>query len=193
MDFGPLGKIFIDLGFPILGTALGVPQLAPIAASLAKRALGLGDSATPDDLAAAARANPEALNAAESEAAARWAALAEIAKSDAEQARTINETIRKEVAAGRGWWHWRNLWGYSVTLECMLVSLLVLHELFTGDFKAVTAFTNLSGFFLSWYGMRIGILGYVVSSGTRERTAAVTGAQPPSIVGEVVKAVTRRR
>ena len=193
MDFSPLGKIVIDLGFPILGTALGVPQLAPIAASLAKRALGLNEGATADEVGAAARASPDALGAAESEAAARWAALAEIAKSDAEQARAINETMRKEVAAGRPWWAWRNLWGYSVTLECMLVSLLILHELFTGDFKAVTAFTDLSGFFLAWYGMRIGILGHVVSSGTRERTAAVTGAQPPSLVGEVVKAVVRRR
>jgi hypothetical protein len=193
MNFGPLGKLFIDLGFPILGAALGVPQLAPIAASLAKQALGLDDSATADDLGAAARANPGALSAAESEAAARWAALAEIAKSDAEQARAVNETMRKEVAAGRPWWAWRNLWGYSVTLECILVSLLILHELFTGDFKAVTAFTDLSGFFLAWYGMRIGILGHVVSSGTRERTAAVTGAQPPSLLGDVVKAVVRRR
>jgi hypothetical protein len=52
-------------------------------------------------------------------------------------------------------------------------------------------FQNVSAslsFFLSWYGMRFGLLGYIHNGASNEKIAAVTG-EAPSIIKTVVKAI----
>lgn len=200
MDWKDIGAQLIRLGAPVIGTAIAGPIGGTAGGILGNiLANSLGVEPTPQAIDSAMKTMPPdqlqaRLAAADNEAAAKWQAIAAIGQADAAdrsaQSAAINETIRAELATQR-WYSWRNLWGYSCVAEISLTSLLILHELFTGDFKAINAFVQLSGFFLSWYGMRIGVLGYVVKRNSDEKTAAMTG-EVPSIVGQVVKAVVKR-
>lgn len=163
-------------------------------------ATALGVENTPDAVASVLQAmSPEEAAAKlapiEAEAKAKWDSMARIAEAEAQdrtgQSQAINATMTAEVAKGQPWYAWRNIWGYSVTIECALVSMEILWELRTGDFKAINAFTSLSGFFLSWYGMRIGVLGYIFRGASNEKIAAVTG-ENPGVVGQIIKAVTKK-
>jgi hypothetical protein len=201
MDWKDLAGALIRAGAPVIGGALGGPLGGMIGGSLGGvLADALGTDATPQAVDTALRTHtPDAvaakLQAAESEAVARWPALAEIARAEAaergEQARAINETMRAELATQR-WYSWRNLWGYSVMAECALVSAVVLTDLASGDTRGVKVFLDASGFFLSWYGMRIGVLGYVLNRNSAEKTAVLTG-ETPGVIAQVAKAVIRKR
>lgn len=134
------------------------------------------------------------VQAAEAEAVAKWPALAQIAtanaQSDTLQAQTINETMRAELAKGQSWWTWRNLYGYSVTLEVaalfplFMISILFLPEVFL---RFMSASTWLTG----WYTLRFGLLGFIHSGASNEKIAAVTGEQP-SVVKAVIAAVKKK-
>lgn len=149
----------------------------------------------PNVLANAIQNDPNAaakISAAEAEATAKWPALAEIAKANAEsnakQSGEINATMRAELARGFPWWAWRNLYGYSVAMEATATSWVILYALVIEP----KLFSNVSGalpFFLSWYGLRFGLLGYIHNQGTQEKIAAATGQQPEGIVKTIVKAV----
>lgn len=191
MDFGDLGKLLAGIA-PTIATVLGGP-LAGAAASVLADALGT--DASPASIGAAIEKGGDdvkaALGKAEETAAARWGYMAEQARTDAAQSQAINATMQAELARGLPWWAWRNLWGYSVTIECALVGCEILWELRTGDFKAITAFMNLTGFFMTWYGMRIGVLGFIYNGASNEKIAAVTG-HVPGVVGQIIKAVTKK-
>jgi hypothetical protein len=201
MDWKDIAGALVRAGAPVIGGALGGPLGGMIGSSLGGViAAALGTEPTPQAVDIALRTQaPEAiaskLQAAEGEAVARWPALAEIARAEAadrsEQSRAINETIRAELATQR-WYSWRNLWGYSVMAECAAVSALVITDLATGDLRGVKVFLDASAFFLSWYGMRIGVLGYVLNRNSAEKTAVLTG-EAPGLVAQVAKAVVKRR
>jgi hypothetical protein len=152
----------------------------------------------PDDVDALHKAivnDPNAaarITAAETEAAARWPALAEIAKaqfaSNAAQGKEINTTLRAELSRGQTWWAWRNIYGYSVAFECTATSWLVLYAIAV-DPKMFKMASDSMSFFLSWYALRMGLLGYIHNQSTQEKIAAVTGQPAPGLVSNVVKAI----
>jgi hypothetical protein len=201
MDWKDLAGTLIRAGAPVIGGALGGPLGGMIGSSIGGvLADALGTEATPQAIDTVLRTQPAEmvaakLQAAESEAVARWPALADIARAEAadrsEQARAINETIRAELATQR-WYSWRNLWGYSVMVECAAASLIILVDLATGDARGVKVFLDASGFFLSWYGMRIGVLGYVLNRNSAEKTAVLTG-EAPGVVAQVARAIVRKK
>lgn len=204
MDWGQLGKAvgpILAQNAPTIGGVLG--GLIPIpGGSLIGSAMGniLASQfgTPPDDPGALAHAivnDPNAaakITAAETEAQARWPALAEIAKanaaSNAAQAVEINATMRAETAKGLPWYAWRNLYGYSVAMECSLVSLILCYAIVFDPLIFKRASDSLS-FFLSWYGLRMGLLGYIHNQSTQEKVAAVTGQAAPGLVGNIIKAV----
>src|SRR5262245_31581880 len=126
----------------VLGGLLPIPGGSAIGSSMGQ-ILASQFNVPADDaetLGRAIQADPNAaakITAAETEAAARWPALAEMAKaqfaSNAAQGESINKTIRQEVARGQPWWAWRNLYGYSVALECTATSWLILYALGSGE------------------------------------------------------------
>lgn len=204
MDWNDLGKLVGPIlvnNAPTIGGILGglipIPggsMIGEAAGNMLAAAFGtpLGDvdalhNAIVNDPNAAAK-----ITAAETEAAAKWPALAEIAKaqfaSNAVQSTEINTTIRAEVAKGQPWFAWRNLYGYSVVFECTATSWLLLYAIALDPdmFKRVAE--SLS-FFLSWYGLRMGLLGYVHNQSSNEKIAAATGQQPMGFVANIVKAV----
>lgn len=205
MDWKDIAGPLVQSAAPTLGSILG--GLIPFpGGSLIGQELGqlvanqFGVPATPEAVNAAIQNAPSdiaaaKLQAAEAEAIAKWPALAQIAQADASdrtaQSQAINATMQAEVARGQAWWAWRNLFGYMVTANIGLTSIEVLWELHTGDLKIIAAFTSLSGFFLSWYGAQFGLLGFIFKGASNEKIAAVTG-DTPGVVGQIIKAVTKR-
>lgn len=204
MDWGDFGKIIGPIlinnaptiggiigGFiPIPGGSIIMQEVGSILAN--QFGTQPGDK---DGLAKAILNDPNAaakITAAETEAAAKWPALAEIAKANAEsnakQSKEINATMRAETAKGQPWWAWRNLYGYSVAFECTATSWIILYAIIIDPtkFKAVS---DSMSFFLSWYGLRMGLLGYIHNQATQEKVAAVTGQASPGMIANVIKAV----
>lgn len=183
---GLLGGLIPFPGGAMIGQELGQIIANQFGVAATPEAVNAAIQNTPSDVATAK------LQAAEAEAVAKWPALAQIAQADAgdrtAQSQAINATMQAEVARGQPWYAWRNIWGYSVAVECSGVGLIILYSLFEGDPKAVNLFLSASNFFLTWYGMRVGVLGYIFRGSSNEKIAAVTG-DTPGIVGNVIKAI----
>lgn len=202
MDWKDIVGPLVQTAAPTIGGLLGglipMPGGSLIGEELGKIIAGqFGVEATPAAVNSAIQNLPSdvataKLQDAESEALAKWPALAQIAQAEASdrtaQSQAINATMTAEVAKGQPWYAWRNIWGYSVTIECAAVGCIIIEALFTGDPKGVNLFLSASSFFYTWYGMRIGVLGYIFRGASNEKIAAVTG-DTPGIVSQIVKAV----
>ena len=193
MDWKDVAGQIIKAGSPIIGGALLGP-LGSTAGSVIGGIIAnsLGVDNTPDAVGnAIATGDPAvvsaALSKAESEACAKYSWLAEVVKSNSAQSDSINQTMRAELAAGQSWWAWRNLWGYSCAIEASLTSLLVLYSLALQP-QIVKNIIDSYSFFLSWYALRFGVLGYIHNGASNEKIAAVTG-EAPSIIKNIAKAV----
>ncbi len=198
MDWKAVGQLIGPMA-PTIGGILGglvpIPFGSTIGTSVGTiLASALGVEPTADAVGAAVQNDPNAaakISAAESEAAAKWPALAEIAKArfqaNSTEAESINATMRQELASGQVWWSWRNLYGYSVSMEATATSWVVIYALIFNPSIYKNVADSLS-FFLSWYAMRFGLLGYIHNGASNEKIAAATG-EAPSIVKNIVKAV----
>lgn len=198
-DWVAIGKMIAPLA-PTIGGIVGGLLPLPAGGLIGKQAGqiladALGVDNDPGAIATAITNDPDAANklaAAESEAASRWQGLAQIASAmyagNTAQATEINATMRAELATGQKWWAWRNLYGYSVGIEATATSWVVIYSLIFDP----SIFKNVSdslSFFLSWYTLRFGLLGYIHNQSTQEKVAAVTGQTPDGVVKSVVKAI----
>jgi hypothetical protein len=196
MDWNDLGKQVIGLGAPMLGAALGGP-LGGAAGKILADALGAADStpAAVSDALAKAQANPGAVEAANAAQAAEQNWLAALAEAGKAQVAEVGQTMRSEAASGdplQRWW--RPLYSLELTLlECPAFALVLGHGLWGGDVQIINGLATLSGLIMTYLAARFGVLGVYVSSRGREKQAALTGEAVPSIVGEIVKAVAKRR
>jgi len=194
MDWTHVATKLVTLGAPMLGSALGGP-LGGMAGKLVADAFGAA-AATPDavhaaitDKSADLKIAAEAAQKAESE----WMeALAEIGKA---QVNAVGETMRAEAMSGdllQRWW--RPLYALELSLiECPAFALTVLHALWIGHEIGINGLASLSGLLMTYFAARFGVLGVYVNGRSREKQAALTGEGTPSIVGAVVKPVTRKR
>ena len=194
MDWTTVAAKVVSLGAPMLGTALGGP-LGGMAGKVLADAFGAA-AATPEavhaaitDKAADLKLAAEAAQKAETE----WmSALAEIGK---QQVSEVGETMRAEATSDdvlQRWW--RPIYALELSLlECPAFALTLLHALWNGQEAGINGLANLSGLLMTYFGARFGVLGVYVSGRTREKQSAMTGANVPSIVGTVLKAVARKR
>jgi outer membrane lipoprotein SlyB len=192
MDWSSLAPTLIKLGAPLIGEAIGGPFGATAGKILAD-ALGAPAPTPPAVQEAISRTDATEIAARLQEAEEKWAAaLAEIGKS---QLAEVGQTQRAEIAsedALQRWW--RPLYALELSLlECPAFALTVLHALWTGHEAGIAGFASLSGLLITYFGARFGVLGVYVTGRTREKQAATTGAAVPSVIGEVVKAVVRRK
>jgi len=197
MDWNEVAKSVIGLGAPILGTALGGP-LGGAAGKILADALGAADATPAAVSEALTRAQADATAAtqvadAAREAEAQWlAALAEAGKA---QVAEVGQTMRAEAASSdalQRWW--RPLYALELTLlECPGFAAVLGHGLWDGKAEVINGLANLSGLIITYIAARFGVLGVYVSGRSREKQAALTGGAVPSLVGEVVRAVVRRR
>lgn len=202
MDWKDVGKIIGPLA-PTLGGILG--DLIPIpgggmigtaAGNLIAAALGVDP--TPDAVGNAIQNDPNAaakIQAAETEAQAKWPAIAEIAKAqyaaNAAQSESINATIRAEDTAKVPWWHWRHQLGNVVVLYA-LQQIFLVFWCAAGKMQAdqlamlFNSTTVLTGGLLA-------LLGYVASDTTALKQTAMTGQAPDGVIASTIKAVTGKK
>lgn len=202
MDWKDVGKIVAPLA-PTLGGILG--DLIPIpgggmigtaAGNLIAAALGVDP--TPDAVSNAIQNDPNAvakIQAAETEAQAKWPAIAEIAKAqyaaNAAQSESINQTIRAEAEAKVPWWHWRHQLGYVVLLYALQQIFLVFWcaagkmpaDQLAMLFNSTTVLT----------GGLLALLGYVASDTTALKQTAMIGQAPDGVIASTIKAVTGKK
>lgn len=186
MDFTDLTKKLIALGLPVLGTALGGPFGAAIASIIAT-ALGApaADAATigmtidgmPPEVAI------QKLKSAEAETVAAINAQAEVSKVSATE---VGATMRAELIGGEdmGWWGyftrgWRPLFAYELLLECTMMAVVMVHEVWTGDFQTLTAIMQFQGFLTWYYAMRFGVIGVFGIGRSQEKVAAIKATAGP--------------
>lgn len=193
MDWKDVAAKVVGLGAPMLGTALGGP-LGGMAGKVLADAFGAA-AATPDAVHAAITDKAAdlklAADAAQKAESAWMTALADIGKA---QVGEVGETMRAEAVsedALQRWW--RPLYALELSLiECPAFVLTLLHALWIGHDTGINGLANLSGLLMTYFGARFGVLGVYVGGRTREKQTAMTGEAEPSIVGTVIKAVTKR-
>ncbi len=189
MDWDDLAKHVIGLGAPILGQALGGPLGAAAGKILAQ---ALGAEPTPEAVGKAIETDPAAAIAAQN-AEAEWAkAIAEIGKAQVAQvAQTMRAEALSEDALQR-WW--RPLYALELTLiECPGFAVVLGHALWNGRADLIDGLANLSGLLMTYMAARFGVLGVYVTGRTREKQCAATGEAAPSLIGEIVKALTKKK
>lgn len=203
MNWQDLGGALIKAGAPVIGNALGGPLGGALGQTIGGvLANALGTEATPDAVDNAIKVAPAGelqvkLTAAEAEAQAKWPALAEIAKADADAAaRSLAEaqaTMRAEAANGdpvQRWW--RPVYAFELTLECAICWALILWDIAFGGGKVAAFALNATGLLSVYWGARFGVLGVYVQGRSREKEATVTGQLAPSIIDHIVKVVRKR-
>lgn len=200
MDWKDLAGKLVKAGAPIIGTAIGGPFGGLIGGALGSvLASALGTDATPDAINDALDATPAdilagKLAAADSEAAAKWPALAEIAKAEAEdrtaQSRAINKTIQEELGKV-SWYHWRHLLGYAVLAWVASPLPIVLYLMGVGNLAVLNGVVAALVSLIPLIGIAAALNGYVAGDTTRQKIAAATGEAPPTMT-ETVKAVIKK-
>jgi hypothetical protein len=192
MTWDAIIPTLIKLGAPMIGEAVGGP-FGAVAGRILAEAFGAREATPAAVSEAIAKADPAAAEAAAREAEARWlAALAEIGRAQVTQ---VGETQRAEIASGdalQRWW--RPLYALELSLiECPAFALTLLRALWLGHEAGINGFASLSGLLIAYFAARFGVLGVYVTGRTREKQALATGEAVPSLVGEVIKAVVRRK
>lgn len=193
LDWKDLAARVVGLGAPILGQALGGPFGAAAGKILAD---ALGAEPTPAAVGEAlGRGEAPAATAAVQGAETGFAqALAAEAEAGRAQVAAVAETMRAEALSGdrlQRWW--RPVYAFELTAECAGFAMLFGLAL-VGDQKFdIDALASLSGLIMTYLAARFSVLGVYVSARSREKLTAATGALAPSLVGEVVRAVVRRR
>jgi hypothetical protein len=197
MDWSDLAKQVIGLGAPLLGAALGGP-LGGAAGKILADAVGAPEPTPAAVSDALARAQAEPAAAARTAEAAREAEenwLAALAEAGKAQVSEVGQTMRSEAASGdplQRWW--RPFYALELTLfECPAFAIVLGRGLWDGKPQIIEGLATLSGLIMTYMAARFGVLGVYVSGRSREKQAAATGEAVPSIVGEVVKAMARRK
>jgi hypothetical protein len=193
-DWKDLVPQVIGLGAPLLGGALGGP-LGAAAGSILAKALGAPEPTpqavdrTISERSADSTFAAEAAQRAESE----WlAALAAVGKA---QVAEVGATQRAEIASEdrlQRWW--RPLYALELSMiECPAFALTLLHALWLGHEAGINGFASLSALLMTYFGARFGVLGVYVTGRTREKQTCATGESMPSLIGQVVKAVVKKK
>jgi hypothetical protein len=192
-DWTEIASRIITLGAPVLGAALAGPLGGAAGQVLAT---ALGSEPTPEaigkSLDSALDGDRTAARAAVAQAEAEWAkALADIGKVQLAQ---VGETMRAEATSGdvlQRWW--RPLYALELTmLECPAFALALGHALWDGAPARINGFAELSGLLMTYMAARFSVLGVYVTGRSREKCAA-KGQTGGGIVGDIVKAVTKRK
>jgi hypothetical protein len=193
MDWSDIAGKVIGLGAPILGGALGGPLGAAAGHILAEALGAVEPTPTAVNTAIDQAADPNSAVQAAQKAESGWlTALAEIGKA---QVAEVGATQRAEIASDdllQRWW--RPLFALELSLlECPAFAFTLLHALWTGHEAGINGFANLSALLMTYFGGRLGVLGVYMSGRTKEKQAGLTGELPPTLIGELLKAMGKNK
>lgn len=202
MDWKDLAGSLAKAGAPIIGAAIGGPLGGMIGGAIGNvvaNALGVDNTPEAVEYAINTR-DPQIvaaqLSAAEAEAQAKWPALAEIAKAEAEdrtaQSEAINLTMRTELKHV-SWYHWRHLLGYVVLYQTASFTTIASYLVLMGDPLRIDKFIAIMTASVVPMGGVYALLGYVAKSNENMKIAAVTGEKPTSVASTIAKAVVKKR
>lgn len=191
MDWSDIAGKVIGLGAPILGGALGGP-LGAAAGKILADALGASEP-TPATVSATIAADPAAAAAAAQAAESNWlGALADVGKT---QVSEVGATQRAEIASAdplTRWW--RPIYALELSaLECPAFMATLLHELWSGHEAGINGLASLSALLMAYFGGRFGVLGVYVSGRSKEKQASATGQLPPTLIGDLLKALVKKK
>jgi hypothetical protein len=194
MNWKDLVPRVIGLGAPLLGEALGGP-LGAAAGSILAKSLG-ATQATPAAVERAiAERSADSTFAAEAAQRAESGWLAALAEAGKAQVAEVGMTQRAELASEdplQRWW--RPLYALELSLlECPAFAFTVLHALWQGHAAGIAGFADLSALLMTYFGARFGVLGVYVSGRSREKQASTTGELPPTLIGEMIKALVKKK
>lgn len=207
MDWKDLAAKLIQLGAPAAGTILGGPiggTIGGIVGNVIADALGV--EATPEAIDKAISTRPAAevsaaLTAADHKIVAQYGYLTELAKAQADvaktQVETVNATIQAEAAAnaagGDGWLgKWRGVHAWELTAECPFWAGCIMYAVLFGGGTPVNELAQASGIIMTYWGARFGVLGVHVWQGSNERQAAMTGQPVPGVVATAIKTFSKK-
>jgi hypothetical protein len=89
---------------------------------------------------------------------------------------------------------WRPVYALELSVvECPALMATLLHALWTGHDAAINGFANLSALLMTYFAARFGVLGVYVTGRTREKQAGLTGEVAPSVVGELLKTLVKKK
>jgi hypothetical protein len=191
-DWTNIAARVVALGAPLIGAALGGPVGGAAGQVLAS---ALASEPTPAAIGKAldaASTNDTAARAALAQAETEWTKmLAELGRAQVAQ---VGETMRAEAVSGdvlQRWW--RPLYALELTLiECPAFAFVLGHALWDGAPARINGFAELSGLLMTYLAARFGVLGVYVTGRSREKCAA-KGQAAGGVLGDIVKAVTKRR
>jgi hypothetical protein len=188
-DWADIAARTIALGAPILGAALGGP-LGGTAGKILADALGVPP--VPEAVGKAIDSDAAAVREAAQNAEAEWAkALADIGKT---QVSEVGATMRAEIVSSDPIQKiWRPVYALELTLlECPAFALVLGRALWTGNSELINGFVALSGLLMAYLGARFGVLGVYVTGRSREKQAEATGQVTPSVLAEILKALSKK-
>lgn len=107
----------------------------------------------------------------------------------------VGATQRAEMASGdqmQRWW--RPPYALELSLvECPAFALTLLHALWIGHDAGINGFADLSALLMAYFGARFGFLGVYITGRTKEKQAGATGQLPPTVIGELLKALATNK
>jgi hypothetical protein len=202
MDWIQVGLQIAKLGLPLLGGALGGPIGAGVG-SIVARALGAADS--PDAVASALAGTPpevlvQKLKSAEAEFVALIDAQAKVAIAASADVAGSMKAELIPIGEEPGWFGmfqrgWRPLFAYELLIECAAMAAIFGHEIWTGDFKTITAMSQFQLFTSTYFGLRFGVLGVFGIGRSNEKVAAInaqSGGIDTGLIGGIISEVMKR-
>ena len=202
MNILDIGKKIIDMGLPLLGTALGGP-IGGLLGGLVGHALGLGGNPTPDQIRSAIDADPAGakskllqLQNEHAETMARIEALQV-------QAQQTGQTMRVEYGSTDPYVRrWRPTWGYVSAGAWAIEALAIVTGLVGGTVAALegdtktatavlTAMPMIIGSMAALWSIALAVLGVSITQRTKDKAIQAGQTPEPGLVGAWIKRLSK--
>jgi Holin of 3TMs, for gene-transfer release len=185
MDFSSLISVLKPLS-GVLGGVLAGPvgaTAAPLIVGTLASAFGLGDDATPEQVAREIETNPAA-PAIIAEAEQKIGKT--VQEIEAAVLETVNGTMREEIKSEH-WMtrSWRPLWGIASCVIWFLHGLVMAYQMARGDFTLIAQIPNLS----VYYGAALAVVGVYALGRTKEKMASIDNPLMTAVSGAIKKVV----
>lgn len=159
--------ILVNAGTDLLADI--VRKKSPAAGKVVEKVgRAIGTDPTPKAIVAAHKASPDlvrqAVQQVESEDLEMWQAVVS----------EINQTMREEAKSDNVLQQtWRPVYAFELTLECFLTATAFVYLVYAGKTEMLKAVADISHILITYFGVRLTVLGVYVDGRRREKMAGV--------------------